>query len=515
MPNTNPDAVFFTAQIRAMEQQALQLPKPPQLMEKAGLAAAQVVRDQVLKNPNHNVLVLAGPGNNGGDAFVVARYLKEWGNAVTVVFAGKRDRLPADARQALQVWLDCGGDICPDLPDGEGNWDTVIDGLFGIGLDQSHHRPIEGQYRDWIENVKRMAAPIVALDIPSGLGSDDGCIYGIAIRAAVTVTFIGLKPGLFTNFGPECCGEVVLRDLDIHMPAPPEPQAWLLNNAHAQTLLPPLRCANSHKGSFGNVAIIGGSTGMAGAALLAGRAALHLGAGRVYIGMLAENAPAVDFSQPELMLRPPSELFGVKPLNCLIAGPGLGQSAQARSWLGMALDSDCALVLDADALNLIAQHPDLAENLSQRKAATILTPHPAEAARLLNTDSTAVQNNRMNAALQIAQHFNCYVVLKGAGSICCLPDGKRYLNTSGNPALSTAGTGDVLAGIIGALIAQGLSPDRALLLAVYLHGAAADRWVRQNRGMLGMVASEVIAAARSLLNSWIYQKNADQYNKSQ
>ena len=503
MPNTDPDAVFFTAQIRAMEQQALQLPKPPQLMEKAGLAAAQVVRDRILKNPNHNVLVLAGPGNNGGDAFVVARYLKEWGNAVTVVSAAEHDRLPADAKQALQAWLDCGGAMCTSLPDGEHNWDAVIDGLFGIGLDQSHHRPIEGQYRDWIETVNRMTAPIVALDIPSGLGSDDGYIYGIAIRATVTVTFIGLKPGLFTNFGPEYCGAVVLRDLDIHLPAPPEPQAWLLSGARAQKLLPPSRSANSHKGSFGNAAILGGSTGMAGAALLAGRAALHLGAGRVYAGLLAENAPAVDFLQPELMLRPPSELFAVKPLNCLIVGPGLGQSAQARSWLSMALDSDCVLVLDADALNLIAQHPDLAENLSQRKAAAILTPHPAEAARLLNTDSATVQNGRMNAALQIAQHFNCYAVLKGAGSICCFPDGKRYLNTSGNPALSTAGTGDVLAGIIGALIAQGLSPGRAVLLAVYLHGAAADRWVRQHQGMLGMTASEVITEARSLMNGWI------------
>ena len=486
-----------------MEQQALQSPKPPQLMEKAGLAAAQVVRDQVLKSPNHSVLVLAGPGNNGGDAFVAARYLKEWGNAVTVVSAAESGRLPADARQALQAWLDCGGGICTDLPGGERHWDAVIDGLFGIGLDQSHNRPIEGQYRAWIEAVNRMTAAIVALDIPSGLGSDDGCIYGIAIRAAITVTFIGLKPGLFTNFGPECCGAVVLRDLNIHLPAPPEPQAWLLHDARAQTLLPPPRCANSHKGSFGNVAILGGASGMAGAALLAGRAALHLGAGRVYAGLLAENAPAVDFSQPELMLRPPAELFAIKAVSCLIAGPGLGQSAQARSWLGMALSSDCALVLDADALNLIAQHPDLAENLSQRKAAAILTPHPGEAARLLNTDSIAVQNNRMNAALQIAQHFNCHVVLKGAGSICCLRDGKRYLNTSGNPALSSAGTGDVLAGIIGALIAQGLNPDRALLLAVYLHGAAADRWVRQNHGMLGMAASEVIVAARRLLNAWI------------
>ncbi len=512
MKATNP--VFFTAQIRAMEQQALQLPKPTPLMEKAGLAAAQVVRDRILKNPNHNVLVLAGPGNNGGDAFVVARYLKEWGNAVTVVFAAERDRMPTDAKQALQAWLDCGGDICPGLPGGECNWDVVIDGLFGVGLDQSHHRPIEGQYRDWIETVNRMAAPIVALDIPSGLGSDDGCIYGIAIRATVTVTFIGLKPGLFTNFGPECCGTVVLRDLDIHSPAPPEPQAWLLNDTLAQTLLPLPRSANSHKGSFGNAAILGGSTGMVGAALLAGRAALHLGAGRVYVGLLAENAPVVDFSQPELMLRPPSELFTIQPLDCLIAGPGLGQSAQALSWLETTLSGEYVLVLDADALNLIAQHPDLAENLSQRKAATILTPHPAEAARLLKTDSTAVQKNRMNAALQIAQHFNCYVALKGSGSICCFPGGKRYLNTSGNPALSTAGTGDVLAGIIGALIAQGLNPDRALLLAVYLHGATADRWAQQNQGMVGMVASEVIAAARSLLNSWIYQYNTNQHNES-
>lgn len=509
------DPVFLSAEIRDIEQQAARLPKPPRLMEKAGLAAAQVIRDQLLKGPGHQILVLAGPGNNGGDAFVVARYLQEWGNTVTVVSRSDSNRSPPDAKQARQAWLDIGGDICAEIPDGEQNWDIVVDGLFGIGLDQAHHRPIEGQYRAWIETVNPMAIPIVALDIPSGLGSDDGCIYGIAIRATLTITFIGLKPGLFTHSGPECCGTVVLRDLDIQLPAPPEPHTWLLNQKLAQSLLPSPRRANSHKGTFGNVAILGGSSGMTGAALLAGRAALHLGAGRVYLGLLADNAPPVDFSQPELMLRTPSELFTLTPLNCLIVGPGLGQSAQASPWLEQALNSDCTLIIDADALNLIAQHPALAENLSQRKTATILTPHPAEAARLLKTDSTAVQNNRMNAALQIAQHFNCYTVLKGAGSICCFPDGKRYLNTSGNPALSTAGTGDVLAGIIGALIAQGLSPDRAVLLAVYLHGAAADRWVQQNRGMVGMVASEVIATARNLLNNWIYQKNSDQHNESQ
>lgn len=501
------DAVFFTAEIREIERQAAMLPKPPRLMEKAGLAAAQVVRERILKNPYQCVLVLAGPGNNGGDAFVVARYLKEWGNAVTVVFTGERSRVPPDAKQAMQAWLDIGGEILADIPDGDKNWDAIIDGLFGIGLDQSRNRPIEGTYREWADTVNRMNVPVVALDIPSGLGSDDGCIYGTAIRAAITVTFIGLKPGLFTHFGPECCGTVVLRDLDIQLATPIEPHAWLLNQKLTQSLLPPPRPGNSHKGSFGNVAILGGSTGMTGAALLAGRAALHLGAGRVYLGLLADNAPPVDFSQPELMLRPPSGLFRLEHLNCLIVGPGLGNSPDALSWLESALDTGLPLVLDADALNLIALNPHLGKKLSQRNAPAILTPHPAEAARLLNTDTAAVQHDRMNAALQIAQQFNRHVVLKGAGSICCFPDGRRYINTSGNPGLSTAGTGDVLAGMIGALLAQGLSPDRALLLAIYLHGAAADHLLQQNRGPLGMVASEVIGAARLLLNEWIYQKN--------
>jgi len=499
------DPVLLTAEIRAIEHLTTLLPEPPRLMEKAGLAAAQVIRDQLHKEPNPHVLVLAGPGNNGGDAFVTARYLKEWGNAVTVVFHGDRNRVPPDAKLAMQAWLDTGGEILADIPDGDRNWDTVIDGIFGIGLNLSQSRLIEGKYREWVDAVNRMNIPIVSLDVPSGLGSDDGCIYGTAIRATLTITFIGLKPGLFTNFGPECCGTIILRDLDILSSSPLQPHIWILNQKLVHSLLPPPRPVNSHKGSFGNVAILGGSTGMIGAALMAGRSALHLGAGRVYLGLLAENAPPVDFSQPELMLRAPSELLTLSPLNCLVVGPGLGQSAPASLWLETALNSEFTLVLDADALNLIARHPDLARNLSQRNVPAILTPHPAEAARLLNTDTVAVQNDRMNAAYQISRHFNCYVVLKGTGSICCFPDGKRYLNTSGNPGLSTAGTGDVLAGIIGALIAQGLNPGQALLLAVYLHGTAADRLLQKNHGPLGMIASEVIGAARLLLNKWIYQ----------
>lgn len=497
-------SIYTTAQIREIEQQAAMLPDPPNLMEKAGLAAAQIIRDRLLQNNYCHVLVLAGPGNNGGDAFVAARYLKEWGNAVSVVCNSEPDRVPVDAKNAMQSWLAIGGAILPDIPDGDLAWDTIVDGLFGIGLDQSQNRRIEGKYLAWIQTVNRLNAPVVSLDIPSGLGSDDGCVYGAAIRATITVTFIGLKPGLYTRFGPEYSGQVILSDLDIQFATPPEPHTWLLDQHLANTLLPQPRPANSHKGSFGNVAILGGSAGMIGAALLAGRSALHLGAGRVYLGLLSDAAPPVDFGQPELMLRTPSELFSLIPLNCLIAGPGLGGSPQALKWLENALSTELTLVLDADALNLIAQHPPLTRMLGQRKAPSILTPHPAEAARLLNTDTAGIQNDRMSAAHQLSRQFNCYAVLKGAGSICCFPDGERYINTSGNPGLSSAGTGDVLTGMIGALIAQGLDPGNALLLAVYLHGAAADRLLRQNHGPLGMVASEVVLAARSLLNEWIY-----------
>lgn len=501
---TNADPIFFTAEIREIERQAATLSDPPHLMESAGLAAAQIARDQLLQNTHSRILILAGPGNNGGDAFVVARNLKEWGNTVTTVFTGDRNRIPPDAQQAMQAWLAIGGEISADIPGGQ-NWDVVIDGLFGIGLDQSKNRPIAGKYLEWIHTVNQLRVPIVSLDIPSGLGSDNGCIYGAAIRATITVTFIGLKPGLFTNFGPECCGTVVLCDLDIQASSPPAPRTWPINKQLVQSVLPPPRLANSHKGTFGSLAILGGSTGMVGATLLAGRSALHLGAGRIYLGLLTRIAPPVDFLQPELMLRSPPELFKLKSLDCLVVGPGLGSEPEALSWLDCALSTELTLVLDADALNLIAIHPHLAKKLSQRKIPSILTPHPAEAARLLKTDTAAIQNDRMDAVYRISQQFNCYAVLKGAGSICCFPDGKRYLNTSGNPGLSSAGTGDVLAGMIGALIAQGLSLDQALLLAVYLHGAAADHLLQQNHGPLGMTASEIITAARSLLNDWIYE----------
>lgn len=506
------NAVYLTEQIRDIECAVSTSPNPPDLMARAGYAAARITREHFLKNvTNAQILVLVGPGNNGGDAFVAACHLKDWGHTMTVVFTANAKRIPNDAKNALQIWQAIGGEVVTSIPNGT-VYDVIIDGLFGIGLDRSQSRPIEGIYRQWIAAVNQLKCPILSLDIPSGLGSDNGNIYGIAIQATITVTFVGLKPGLFTNSGRDCCGQVILETLHIHSNHFPSPCSWLLTESLTQSLLPPPRAANSHKGSYGSVAIIGGSDGMIGAPLLAGRAALHLGAGRVYVGMIAQAAPVVDFSQPELMLRTPADLFAIKSLSCVIAGPGMGTSELALRLLERAIDMQILLILDADALNLAAQETTIAQKIKQRKAPTLLTPHPAEAARLLNCTPAVIQNNRMQAALQLAQQFNCQIVLKGAGSICCLSDDQRYINITGNAGLSTAGTGDVLTGMIAALFAQGLEPGHALLLGVYLHGAAADDLLQENCGLVGMTASELPACARKILNRRIYQFNLGNKN---
>lgn len=501
------NAIFTTEEIRKIEQLAAAAPDRPALMEKAGLAAAELARDRLLTGEKNRMLVLAGPGNNGGDAFVAARHLRTWGSDVTMVFTGERIHLSADARHALDSWLAQGGRILTELPE-NGCWDGVLDGLFGIGLDHKCGRDLEGRYLELVRAVNRLSLPVLAIDVPSGLGSDTGNICGEAIHARLTVTFIGLKPGLLTAQGPEYCGEIILRDLGLDAPSLLEPHCWMMDQAHAKQLLPPPRPASSHKGMFGSIGIIGGASGMVGAALLAGTAALKLGAGRVYLGLLADNAPKVDTAQPELMLRPVAEVLDLGNLNCLVVGPGLGITVEAITWLHCALETDLPLVLDADALNLIASQSRLASLLRKRsgtgRTPSILTPHSAEAARLLNTDIPAIESDRLNAAMSLARQYGCAAVLKGSGSISAMPSGRCHINTSGNPGLSSAGTGDILSGMIGALLAQGVVPEKALPLAVHLHGAAADALLEYHRGPVGMTASEIPDAARRLLNQWIY-----------
>jgi hydroxyethylthiazole kinase-like uncharacterized protein yjeF len=267
------------------------------------------------------------------------------------------------------------------------------------------------------------------------------------------------------------------------------------------SLLTP-RPHDSHKGQFGTVAVIGGNNGMTGAALLAGRAALKLGAGCVHVGLLAENAPVVDMQQPEIMLHSAHGALKLHGLNVIAIGCGMGHALHAQKILHDVLTTEITLVLDADALNILAMRPDLRSMLSNRKAPSVITPHPGEAARLLGISTEEVQAARHNSAQELARRLHCSVVLKGAGSLCVTADGKTWLNNTGNPGMSGLGMGDVLSGMIAAFIAQGLNPDDALLLAVHLHGAAGDA-LAQQQASIGMTASEVTEWSRWLLNQWL------------
>ena len=459
----------------------------PPLMERAGACAARMALE-MLAGTTKPALILAGPGNNGGDALVVARLLKDAGHPPVVLFIGEPDRLPDDARQAHAAWIAAGGSCLSAYPDGE--FGLIVDGLFGIGL----ARPIEGIYANWIERANASGQPILALDVPSGLNAITGQTTGPIVRANRTVTFIALKPGLLTCDGPDYCGSITVCDLDLKVETE---DGKLVTPALFRHGLQPRR-RNSHKGSHGSVAIIGGAAGMAGATLLAGRAALKLGAGRVYLGML--EPLAVDPVQPELMLRTPDDALNLGTV--LAIGPGLGQSMQAGELLAHALDSSLPLIIDADGLNLLTQGTILMRKIAVRPAPTFVTPHPAEAARLLGSTTTEVQADRLAAALKLSRHLNAFVALKGCGTIIATPAGRWFINSTGNPGLATAGSGDVLTGMLAALLAQGWPPLEALLGAVHLHGAAADACVAAKQGPIGLTAGEIIDPARRLLNDW-------------
>jgi hydroxyethylthiazole kinase-like uncharacterized protein yjeF len=474
----------------------------PSLMERAGRAAAAYALRLVGANPAP-ILIFAGPGNNGGDAFVLARLVKQSGRMVRIVFPGSPEKLPSDARRAYEICRSTSADFLVEPPDGD--YSLVVDGLFGIGLT----RPIDGDYAAWIERINRFAGPVLALDVPSGLDADTGRVPGCAVHATHTLSFIAAKPGLYTLDGPDHCGEVAIDTLGL--PLPDSAGALLSPADFAEFLVP--RPQNSHKGSFGSLAVIGGASGMTGAALLAGRAALKLGAGRVFVGLL--EPLAVDPQQPELMLRTPQD--ALQHATAAVIGPGLGQAAAALDLVRRAVSASALLALhyprgafgnfpllfDADALNLLAAHPVLAHAVACRNAPTLLTPHPAEAARLLATTTDEIQADRVAAALELAQRFNAHVALKGCGTLLAHPDGRWRINTTGNPGLASAGTGDVLAGMAGALLAQGWPAQAALACAVHLHGAAADTVVADHAGPIGLTAGELIPSARQLLNRWI------------
>lgn len=483
-----PIPILTVADVRAVEADWIR--RAP-LMERAGAAACEAACRSI-GQPCAAIAVLCGPGNNGGDGLVAARRLREAGHEVEVLLGADVARLPPEAAAALAAWRAADGGISDTLPSA-GRFALAIDALFGIGLT----RPIGGVYAEWIDWLNRCDCPVLSLDVPSGLDADRGGLTGPAVRATHTLTFIALKPGLLTLDGPDHCGRISIDDLGI---APvPAPATTVTPALFAERLV--ARARNSHKGMTGDAAVIGGASGMIGAALLAARAAVHLGAGRVFAGLLADDAPRVDPVCPELMPRAPAE--AIAAADAIAIGPGLGRDTAARRLVEVALARDAPLVLDADALNLVAAHPVLARALARRTAATLLTPHPAEAARLLAVTTETVQRDRVQAALELAKRLCAHVALKGCGTLLAAPDGRWWINTSGNPGMATAGMGDVLTGIALALLAQGWDARSALLAAVHLHGAAADRLVERGEGPVGLTAGEVIAPARALLNEWI------------
>jgi hydroxyethylthiazole kinase-like uncharacterized protein yjeF len=463
------------------------------LMERAGRAAADVARSMAGEHGGR-VVVLAGPGNNGGDAFVVARWLRSWFFDVSVVFPGSAAALPPDAAAAYRAFTDAGG-VTVAEPEGAPPM-LIIDGLFGIGLT----RPLTDGYASLVEWANATGAPTLALDVPTGLHAETGVALAPTIRATATATFIGLKAGLLTADGPDHCGQLSVHALGIDTAsvAGGHRLDWSVLSRRLPEVLR-RRKRNVNKGTFGTLGILGGTEGMGGALILAGRAALRTGAGKVWLGFLMAEPPKLDTGMPELMLRHAGVVLDAQP-DALVVGPGLGTSDAARSLLARTLAQPIPVALDADALNLIARDATLRMAARTRSAPTLATPHPAEAARLLGVDTQTIQQDRPRAAEQLAQQLAANVVLKGAGSVLAHPDGTWDINASGGPALATAGSGDILGGLLGALLAQGIDSKSALRFAVCLHGATADALVAKGIGPLGLTASELPDAARALLN---------------
>ena len=492
----NMTPLYRSGELRRIESLAADSP----LMRRAGAAAADLSM-KIASGRGAAVLILAGPGNNGGDAFVTARFLQERFFDVHVVFTASPETLSGDAANAFRDFLDSGGRYLSSIPEAV-RWSLIVDGLFGIGL----KREISGVYANLIDRAnalaKRDACPLLALDCPSGLNADTGARRGVAIAATHTLTFIAYKPGLFTADGPDCCGRISLAPLGLNAEDLLPPPGYIVTlDCFSAYLTPRLR--NSHKGNYGNAGLLGGADGMIGAAWLAARAMLRLGAGRVYAALIAKNAPPIDPLQPEVMQKSPDELFNL-PLNALACGPGLGM--HAGDLLSRACALDIPLILDADALNILAEDKALQNRVAKRASPTVLTPHPSEAARLLARGTGEIQSDRISATIEIAKRFSAYVALKGCGTLIAAPDGKWFVNTSGNPGLSTAGSGDVLTGLVSALLAQGWPPLEALSCAAHLHGAAADRLADEAKGPVGLAAGELIDAARALFNEWVYKK---------
>ena len=500
--SANHQGLFDLAATRRIERHAASTLPPHTLMQRAGLGVARLT--MAIAPHAQCIWVACGPGNNGGDGFEAAMQLHQWGKQVVVTWTGPgKNGLPPDAHASHARAIAAGVQVADEPPP---DFDFCIDALLGIGAVLDPERESTVRILQWLQVMQGSAANCLAVDMPTGLNPDTG--YSIAIKlvayydqihwlkARFTLSLLTLKPGLFTSEGRDCAGEVWFDDLGVNVPATEPPSAWLLGAVSRATPQRSKAIHSAHKGSFGDVAILGGestaTSHMTGAALLAASAALHAGAGRVVVALLGDCSVTVNPSQPELMFRRPDAL----DLRAQVVVCGCGGGQAIKAVLPKVLSTATRLVLDADALNAIASDVQLQTLLKARAArgyATVLTPHPLEAARLLQTTTAQVQSDRLSAAHQLADRFQSVVVLKGSGSVIAAPDKTSCINSTGNALLATAGTGDVLAGMVGACLAGGMNAFEAACRAVFEHGRIADGWVQTHPGE-ALTASKLAAS---------------------
>ncbi|MGH8583550.1 MAG: NAD(P)H-hydrate dehydratase [Gammaproteobacteria bacterium] len=488
-----PRALYRAQQVRELDRAAIEDHGIPglTLMERAGCCAFQVLRERW---PHaRRMAVFCGLGNNGGDGYVLARLAHAAGLEPTLVQLGDPARIRGDARTMRERLTGVAITVQALQEFQLGQHDLLVDGLLGTGLD----RPVEGELAAAIDCIHRSGLPVFALDIPSGLHADTGRVLGTAVRAAATVTFVGLKQGMFTLDGPDHCGALYFDTLGVPEQAYRRvpPSALRVGVSDRRHLLSP-RPRHAHKGCFGHVLIVGGNTGYAGAARLAGEAALRSGAGLVSVATRAVHATLLAGARPELMCHPVETREALRALaaraDVIAIGPGLGRSRWSNEMLAATLELQRPLVADADALNLLAAEPC-------RREDWVLTPHPGEAARLLATPIAEINGDRFRAVQALQAQFGGTAILKGNGTLIASGAGPIELCEAGNPGMASGGMGDCLTGIIAALLAQGLSAADAACLGVSLHAESGDLAAAQ-LGARGLLASDLLGPLQRLVN---------------
>ena len=483
-------ALYNTQGIRAMEdalvsQQSVSMAS---LMQQAGTAAWQVL---IKHWPQcRTIAVCCGKGNNGGDGFVLARCAHEAGCSVIVHAMVAPEAMTGIAQEAALACQEAGVNIQPYTSTSNLDADVIVDAVLGIGCD----RPLSEDYLSMVHAINRSSSPVLSIDIPTGLNADTGAVMSAAVEAQVTVTFLAKKSGLVTGAGPSHVGELMVEPL-ISLNSPIMPSARLMDALSLETALPRRR-RDTHKGDFGHVLVIGGDHGMGGAVRMAAEAAMRVGAGLVTVASRPEHVSIVTGARPEIMCCSVESVDDLLPLieraTVIVIGPGLGQSDWSKPLMDHVQSSEKPLVVDADGLNLLANEPHHNQHW-------ILTPHPGEAGRLLEIPSTAVQADRFVAIQKIQRAYGGVVVLKGVGTIIQSASELPVVCPAGNPGMASGGMGDVLSGILGGLLAQGLTLTQAAEVGVMVHAMAADCAAEQG-GERGLLASDVLDQLRALVN---------------